>query len=160
MGREGSQCRTIGEACEFLEAAPKDNDPLEYIFGDLLETFTQSETAVLAALAHFSLPARVEWIAEVAGIPEAAARTALEDLSDRALLIANDEAQTFFLPPLAASFLRRKRPEAITRSGRPPERPRCALALENGWKNYERFPRLEAEWAIAAAAALVPAGRQ
>ena len=152
LGREGSQCRTIGEACEFLEAAPKDNDPLEYIFGDLLETFTQSETAVLAALAHFSLPARVEWIAEVAGIPEAAARTALEDLSDRALLIANDEVQTFFLPPLAASFLRRKRPEAITRSGSRLSERAYALALENGWDNYERFPRLEAEWATVAAA--------
>ncbi|RPJ25665.1 MAG: DUF4062 domain-containing protein, partial [Chloroflexi bacterium] len=35
LGREGSQCRTIAEACAFIDKAPKGNDPLEYIFGDL-----------------------------------------------------------------------------------------------------------------------------
>lgn len=42
----------MAEACEYLKNAPKDNDPLEYIFGDLLDTFSASETAVLAALTH------------------------------------------------------------------------------------------------------------
>ena len=42
LGREGSHCRTIPEVCEFLKSAPPSggNDPLEYIFGDLLDTFT------------------------------------------------------------------------------------------------------------------------
>src|SRR5205085_11371881 len=91
LGREGSHCRTIAEACTFLRAAPKGNDPLEYIFGDLLDTFTESEIAVLAALVHFTQPAKVNWIADVAGIAEQAARTALEDLTDRALLLTSDE---------------------------------------------------------------------
>jgi hypothetical protein len=29
LGRPGSQCRTVAEACEYLKNAPKDNDPLE-----------------------------------------------------------------------------------------------------------------------------------
>jgi tetratricopeptide (TPR) repeat protein len=58
LGREGSQCRTIAEACAFIDKAPKGNDPLEYIFGDLLETFTTDETKVLAALTYFTPPAR------------------------------------------------------------------------------------------------------
>jgi len=152
LGRTGSQCRTITEVCAFLASAPRDNDPLEYIFGDLLETFTESETAVLSALTHFTQPADVKWIADVAGIAEPAALTALEDLTDRALLVSDQEARTFLLPPLAATFLRRKRPEAISRaSGRFTDRV-YALALENGYGKHERFPTLEAEWPAIEAA--------
>ncbi len=161
LGREGSQCRTIPEACAFLKSAPPsgDNDPLEYIFGDLLDTFTGSETAVLAALAHFTLPAKVKWIAEVAGIAEPAALTALEDLTDRALLVSDEGAHTFLLPPLAATFLRRKRPETIARTGGRLTDRAYALALENGYEKYEHFPTLEAEWpAIAAALPLFVRG--
>jgi len=152
LGREGSHCRTIPEACAFLKAAPPGNDPLEYIFGDLLDTFTESETAVLAALAHFTQPAKVKWIADVAGIAESAALTALEDLADRALLVSDEGAQAFLLPSLAATFLRRKRPEVIARTGGRLTDRAYALVLENGYRNYERFPTLEAEWQAIAAA--------
>jgi nucleoside phosphorylase/tetratricopeptide (TPR) repeat protein len=152
LGRTGSQCRTIDEACAFLVSAPRDNDPLEYIFGDLLETFTESETAVLSALAHFTRPADVKWIAAVAGIAETVALTALEDLTDRALLVSDQEARAFLLPPLAATFLRRKRPEAISRAGDRFTDRVYALALENGYQKYERFPVLKTEWPAIEAA--------
>ena len=70
LGREGSHCRTIAEACAFIDKAPKGNDPLEYIFGDLLETFTADETKVLAALTYFSLPAKSKWIADMTDLPK------------------------------------------------------------------------------------------
>jgi nucleoside phosphorylase/tetratricopeptide (TPR) repeat protein len=160
LGREGSQCRTIPEVCAFLKSAPKDNDPLEYIFGDLLDTFTPSETAVLAALAHFTQPAKVEWIADVAGIAGQAALTALEDLTDRALLVSDEGAGAFLLPPLAATFLRRRRPEVIAQTGDRLAGRAYALVLENGYQKYERFPVLEAEWlAIAAALPLLLQGK-
>jgi nucleoside phosphorylase/tetratricopeptide (TPR) repeat protein len=152
LGREGSQCRTIPQACAFLQAAPPDNDPLEYIFGDLLETFSASETAVLAALAHFTQPAQVKWIAAVAGIPEPSALTALEDLADRALLVGDEAAGTFLLPPLAGVFIRRKRPQVIVQAGSRLTGRVVALVLENGYENYERFPVLDAEWPAVAAA--------
>lgn len=154
LGRKDSQCRTIADACAFLASAPRDddNDPLEYIFGDLLETFTESETAVLSALVHFTQPAIVKWIADVAGIAEPAALTALEDLTDRALLVSDEGAQAFLLPPLAATFLRRKRPEAISRTGGRLTDRAYALVMENGGQNYERFPTLETEWPALAAA--------
>ena len=62
LGRENSQCRTIAEACDFINKAPKGNDPLEYIFGDLLETFKENETKVLAALTYFTQPAKLKWL--------------------------------------------------------------------------------------------------
>lgn len=152
LGRVGSRCYTIAEACEFMKSAPKDNDPLEFIFGDLLDTFTDSETDVLATLTHFTQPAIVEWIAELAELPLTVAQTALEDLADRALLISDETAQAFFLPALAATFLKRERPEAVTQTGDRLVKRAYALAMENGYQNYERFPQLEAEWPTLAAA--------
>jgi len=152
LGRTGSHCRSIAEACEFLKSAPKENDPLEYIFGDLLDTFTESETAVLAALVHFTQPAKVEWIAELAGLARPTAQTALEDLADRALLVSDERAQSYLLPTLAATFLRRKRPEVVAQTGDRLTDSILALAIENGYINYERFPKLEADWPRVAAA--------
>ncbi len=157
LGR--GQCRTVAAACDFLRAAPAGNDPLEYIFGDLVESFTESETKVLAALAHFTQPAQVAWVADLAGLAEPAALTALEDLADRALVVASPDGATFLLPPLAALFLRRRRPEAVAATGDRLTDRAYALALENGFEAYDRFPSLEAEWpAIAAALPLFLAG--
>src|SRR6266851_9821550 len=112
--RHARQSLPVGaDGCEFLKAAPKGNDPLEYIFGDLVDSFTESETAALGALVHFTQPTKVEWIAELAGISALSAQTALEDLTDRALLTSDEQSETFMLPAVAATFLRRRRPEAV-----------------------------------------------
>ena len=140
------------EACDYVQHAPPGNDPLNYIFGDLLDTFTPSETAVLAALTHFTQPAQVQWIADVAQLAAPQAQTALEDLADRALLVSDPAAQAFTLPPLAAQFLRAKRPEAVAQSGDRLADRAYALALEHGYEEYDRFPTLEAEWPTLAAA--------
>ncbi len=154
LGREGSQCRTIADACAFIEKAPaQHNDPLEYIFGDLLETFSADETQVLAALTHFTLPAKLAWIAQMTNLPERAAETALEDLTDRSILISNLESQTYFLPPLAATFIRTRRPEAVAQTGDALTDRATALALQYGGDdNYEGFRTLDAEWDLLSAA--------
>ena len=152
LGRVGSQCRSIAEACAFLDQAPSGNDPLEYIFGDLLDTFTDNESAVLAAMTHFDGPAKLQWLAELAGLAYPVALTALEDLADRALLVADAESKTFFLPRYAGTYLRRKCPEAVTQTGERLAERAYALAVENGYDNYDRFSLLEAEWPTFAAA--------
>jgi len=149
LGR--GHCRTVPDAIDFLANAPKDNDPLEYIFGDLLDSFKDSEKAVLVALTYFTLPASIKWIAETSDIAEKAAQTALEDLADRALLLATPDAEKYLLPPLAATFLRRKCPELLAQAGRRLTDSIYALVMENGYDNYERFPILEAEWDTIAA---------
>lgn len=153
LGREGSQCRTIADACAFIDKSPKGNDPLEYIFGDLLETFTVNETKVLAALTYFSLPAKLKWIADMTDLPERAAETALEDLTDRSILTSDPSAQTYFLPPLTAKFIRTRRPEAVTQTGDALTDRAYALALQYGGDdNYEGFRTLDAEWDFISAA--------
>jgi ATP/maltotriose-dependent transcriptional regulator MalT len=151
LGRRGSQCRTVVEACDYLQPPPG-NDPLDYIFGDLLDTFTPSETAVLAALTHFTQPAQVQWIADVAQLAVPQVQTALEDLADRALLVGDPAAQAFTLPPLTAQFLRAKCTEAVAQSGDRLADRAYALVLEHGYEEHDRFPTLEAEWPTLAAA--------
>ena len=153
VGREGSRCRTIADACAFLTAAPAGNDPLEYIFGDLLETASTDETKVLAALTHFSLPAKAQWIAQMTGLPERAAETALEDLSDRSILTADVEARAFSLPPLAAQFIKTRRPDAVAKTGDTLCDHAYALAMQYGGDaNYAGLKMLDAEWNLLAAA--------
>lgn len=154
LGRPGSQCRSIADACAFIDKAPKGNDPLEYIFGDLLETIAADETKVLAALTYFSLPAKLKWIADMTALPERAAETALEDLTDRSILASDLSAQTYFLPPLTAKFIRTRRPEAVTQTGDALTDRAYALAQQYGGesKDYEKFPMLNAEWDFVSAA--------
>lgn len=153
LGREGSQCRTIAEACAFIDKAPKGNDPLEYIFGDLLKTFTADETKVLAALTYFSLPAKLKWIADMTDLPARAAETALEDLTDRSILTSDLSAQTYFLPPLTAKFIRSRRPDAVTQTGDTLTNRAYALAMQYGGDdNYEGYPTLDTEWDFISAA--------
>ncbi|MBI3914199.1 MAG: ATP-binding protein, partial [Chloroflexi bacterium] len=153
LGREGSQCRTISEAVAFIDKAPKNNDPLEYIFGDLSESFNESETKILAALTHFTQPAKLKWLAEMTGLPERATETALEDLTDRSILVSNIESRTFYLPPLTAKFIKTRRPEAVTQTGDALTNRAYARALQYGGDtNYEGFQTLDAEWDFISAA--------
>ena len=150
LGNPKSQCRTMAEACKFMESAPKDNDPLEFVFGDLLDTFTEHETAVLAALTYFTQPAEVRWIAVIAQITTPQAETALEDLADRSVLVAVDNR--YLLPQLTVTYLRRARPEVIVKAGDSLCDRAYVLAQENGYRQFERFSILEAEWPTLAAA--------
>lgn len=159
LGRTTGRCRTIAEAVERLQEAhrlqsndPLKNDPLDFVFGDLLETFTPDETAVLSCLVHFTQPAQLEWLLPMTTLSQKAVETALDGLRDRSLLVEDEVAGTWALPPLAARFLRRARPEAVGSSGRRLADWAYALAIENGYKQYDRYPTLDAAWPQLAAA--------
>lgn len=166
LGRTTGRCKTLEEAVARLQEAHRrekldeKNDPLDFIFGDLVETFTADETAVLAALAHFTRSAKLEWLAPLTGLSEKAMETALDGLRDRSLLIEDELSTTWLLPPLAARFLRRAKPEAVGACGGRLADRAYVLAVENGFDNHGRFPVLEASWPqIAAALPLLLAGK-
>lgn len=165
LGRTTGRCPTVAEAIERLQEAHRlqqvneKNDPLDFVFGDLVETFTADETAVLAALVHFTQPAPIEWLLPLTELSRKATETALDGLRDRALLIEDDQAATWLLPPLAARFLRRACPEAVGVSGERLADQAYAIAVESGYEEYSRFPVLEAAWPqLAAALPLLIAG--
>jgi tetratricopeptide (TPR) repeat protein len=152
-------CRDISSALDFLRSAPPGNDPLEFIFGDLLDTFTKNETQVLAALTHFTMGVEIKFIAELASINGAAAQGALIDLSSRALVLPDVEERRFVLVPMVADFLRRKRPDVIAETGKRLEERAYGLIVENGYQNYARFPTLDSAWpTVVPALPLLAAG--
>jgi tetratricopeptide (TPR) repeat protein len=157
LGR--GSCRTIPAAIAFLRSCPENNDPLEFIFGDLVNEFTADETQILCALTYFTLPAKVEHIAANAGIEETLAETALGTLANRSLVTDNAEGTHYALVPLVADFLRKKKPEVVAETGNILEKRAFALITENGWDKHDRFPTLEAAWpGIAPALDLFLAG--
>lgn len=139
-------CRNLASALDLCRQAAKENDPLDFIFGDLLETFTQAETQALAALTYFSQKIEVKFIAELADLSKTATQTALGDLANRALVIPDAAEETFALVPMVAVYLRRKRPEVVSKTGSRLENRAFALIMEHGQSNYDRFPALEAAW--------------
>ena len=151
LGRTTGRCGTVDEAVARLQAAHRstsdpDNDPLAYIFGDLVETFTPGETAVLAALVHFTRPAPVDWLLPMTTLSTKATEVALDGLRDRALLVEDEAAATWLLPPLAARFLRGVRPGAVGEAGERLAAHATALVMMNGYDQHARFPALETAW--------------
>ncbi|MFM2167289.1 MAG: hypothetical protein RIS79_1660 [Verrucomicrobiota bacterium] len=146
-------CRSFTDAIEFLRSCPPDNDPLEFIFGDLVQDFTPEETQALCALTHFTLPAKPEHIAMVAdGSDQEALSKALRSLTNRSLVVPDAEEQHFTLVPLVADFLRVAKPEVIDQAGERLEARAFVLAQENGWSNHERFSVIDAAWPALCAA--------
>lgn len=151
LGRKGGHCQTIAQACEFIHQAPKHNDPLAYIFADLLDNLRDNEKAVLIALSYFTHPAHLAWLAELGNLSANAALTALEDLNDRALVISDEAANSFYLPPYTTVFLRRHCPDLLTATSNRLTDRAYALVMENGYQKYERFAELEQHWSLLAA---------
>lgn len=150
LGR--GRCRTLASALELCRNAADENDPLEFIFGDLLETFTEAETKALVALSYFTQLVAVKHIAEIAGITNVAAQTALDDLANRALVLPDEENERFALVPMVADFLRRRKPEVVAETGDRLDKRAYALVVENGYGKHDRFPALDAAWPTVAAA--------
>lgn len=140
------QCRTIIEALTFMRSAPTRNNPLEFIFGDLLDTFSENETKVLAALTHFTTAMEVTFIAELANLNEIAAQNSLSDLARRALVLSDVEDCRFVLAPMVGDFLRLERREVVAEIGSRLEARAYQLILENGYEKHDRFPELDAVW--------------
>lgn len=150
VGRGGR--RTLADALKFLRSCPPDNDPLDFVFGDLARAFTDDETKVLCALSYFSLPAKVEYVAMITGCDEETAANALRALANRSLVITDAEETAFALVPVVSDFLRRRKPEIIAETGGRLEESVYALVTENGFKMYDNFPVIDAAWPAVAAA--------
>ena len=150
LGR--GSCRTLDDALAFLRSCPADNDPLEFIFGDLANEFTDDETKVLCALTYFTLPAKVEHVAMVAGCDEEAAEVALNSLANRSLVVPDTEEKAFALVPMVADFLRRQKPKVVSETGDRLEERAYTLVVENGYRKFDNFPVLDAAWPVVAAA--------
>ncbi len=157
LGR--GHCLTFTDALHFIRSCPEGNDPLEFIFGDLVEDFDAAETQALCALTYFTLPAKVEHVAAIAGLAEPDTDRALRKLTVRSLAVPTDELKSFTLVPLVADFLRKRKPDVVAKTGDRLEKRAYELIVEIGDQNRDRFPELEGAWpSVAPALALFLAG--
>jgi tetratricopeptide (TPR) repeat protein len=145
-------CLTLTDAIDYLRSCPEGNDPLEFIFGDLADDFSEVETSVLCVLIYFTLPAKIKHIFELTEYSEIDVARALRSLVNRSLVLPSEELETFVLVPLVADFLRKKNPVEVGDAGNRLEKRAYAVVIENGYQKYERFPVLDAAWPMIAAA--------
>ncbi|HXQ37029.1 MAG TPA: AAA family ATPase, partial [Anaerolineales bacterium] len=110
-------CLTLSDALAYLRSCPEDNDPLEFIFGDLVDSFSEAETRILCVLTYFTLPTKAQHLFELAECSQADDGCALRSLINRSLVSTSDELETFNLVPLVGDFLRKKKPEDVQQTG-------------------------------------------
>ncbi|HTP09023.1 MAG TPA: tetratricopeptide repeat protein [Anaerolineae bacterium] len=153
LGRSGSQCHTVADALRFLENAPDHNNPIDYVLGDLVDTLDDRSVQVLAVLSYFYLPAKPIWLAKIADVAEAYAITELEDLSERALVIADAQFEKYLLPGVVASYLRQQQTTALAQAAdRLDGYVYGLLQQHGGFDNLAGFQALEEQWPVVAAA--------
>ena len=145
-------CLTLSDAITYLRSSPEANDPLEFIFGDLVKNFSEHETHVLCAITYFTLPAKVEHIAELAGCFQADTEVALRSLINRSLVVPSEELTTFTIVPLVTDFMRKTKPQQMTDAGNRLKGYVLELVVNNGYEKHEHFPTLDAAWPAVAAA--------
>ncbi len=156
LGRAGSHFRTLRQAYGFIDQANKFNDPLEFIFGDLLNSSTENQKTILAALSFFSRPAKLPWISQITGISERIVEVAVDDLVYRSILTSDSEFKEFYLPPLNVRFIQNKHPDLVKSFGKRIKKRAYKLItkipLGQSEDQLARFSYLENQWPTIQAA--------
>ncbi len=145
-------CTTIADALAHLRSCPPGNDPLEFIFGDLLARFTPEEERIVATLSYPTEPIPVTATAEVSGVDEPTTRRALKLLTNRSIVVPQEGEEKYALVPMVAEFIRHERPEVVKQMGDRLADRAFRLIIENGYGKHALFPILEAAWAVVAPA--------
>jgi tetratricopeptide (TPR) repeat protein len=112
----------------------------------MVKNVCDAETKALCVLTYFNLPAKAEHVAPIANLSEEETAFTLRNLANRSLSVLNDELKTFATVPLISDFLRKKMPEVIAEIGDRLADIAFALVIKNGYKQYDRFPILDAAW--------------
>ena len=161
LGREGSNLRTIAQAIEFMKRAlrnkekSEENDPLQYIFGDLIQTLSSPEKVVLAAITHIGLVTSdsFKWISQMSEddddsqLPKGSIENMLDELSNRSILISNKKFTEYYLPEVTAGFIRSKMPNEVSLAGHRLAKYVIRIAKEfDEHKDYSEIKNLEKEW--------------
>lgn len=139
-------CTSIADALAHLRSCPQGNDPLEFIFGDLLARFTPEEERIIATLSYPTEPIPVTAIAEISGVDEPITHRVLKLLTNRSIVVPQEGDEKYALVPMVAEFIRHARRELVERMGQRLADRAVRLINENGHQKHDRFPLLESSW--------------
>ena len=73
-----------------LRRCPPGNDPLQFIFGDLLARFSPEEERIVATLSYPTEPIPVTAIAQNSGTDEPTTRSALKLPTNRSIVVPQE----------------------------------------------------------------------
>lgn len=142
------RCLNIADAISRLKSCPSGNDPLEFILGDLVGDLSEPQVKMLCTLNFFSAPVQVRYIAPLADLDEARAGDLLKSLTNLKLVIRTDQGEDYYaLVPLAASYLRNRRPDLVANAGDLIQENVYSLIVQYGGRDKAGFDRLENVWA-------------
>lgn len=102
------KCPTMAKAVDYLISAPPENDPLEFILGDMVADLSSSEKKAIKGLSDLPGAVEARTLAQRAGLSVTAATTVLGDLSDRGLIDANPTRQLFSVLPVVVDYLAKR----------------------------------------------------
>ncbi len=137
----------LSEAIDFLRTCPPGNDPLEFIFGDVLGSLSDQEINILAILTFPSEPITVKAIAEISNLNEQESRQILKILDNRILVTTDSSEQLYSILPMVAQFLRRKLPEKEKEMGELVEKRAFKMIKKFAGEKHEHFLELNSSWA-------------
>jgi tetratricopeptide (TPR) repeat protein len=147
VGRVGTEIKTITEAITFLKNAPQNNDPLEYVFGDLLNSLIPREKVVLAVMVYLSLSPKIEWIAKITDYNEKEIEMIWEELVNRSILVNIKDSKSCSLPYITRQFIKNKLPREIFDAEGKLAHYAYRIVLEfGGRKNIQEQEYLENNW--------------
>jgi tetratricopeptide (TPR) repeat protein len=156
LGREHSNLKTIKEAISFMQQASRNNDPLEYIFGDLITTLSAPERLVLASLTHLGSATyeSIRWISQMAdGLPKPTLEYILDELTSRSILNADTKSLVYYLPTVTSKFIRSSIPDDVSLTGHRLANYVFMLAADfDSQRDYKRIKALENDWPAIVAA--------
>lgn len=156
LGREHSNLKTIKDAISFMQQASRNNDPLEYIFGDLITTLSAPERLVLASLTHLGSATykSIKWISHMAdGLARLTIEYILDELTSRSILNADTKSLVYYLPTVTSKFIRSSFPDAVSLTGHRLANYVFMLAADfDSQRDYKRIKALEEDWPAIVAA--------
>jgi tetratricopeptide (TPR) repeat protein len=152
VGRDGTNIKTVAEAINFMRQAPHDNDPLEYVFGDLLNSLIPTEKIVLVAMVYLNVSPKAEWIAKVTGYSETTIEMVWEELVNRSILVTTQGSKDYFLPHITRQFVKNKLPNEVVEAEEKLAKYAFQIALEfGGRKNIQQQAHLDKNWPVISA---------
>ena len=156
LGRERSNLKTIKEAISFMQQASRNNDPLAYIFGDLITTLSAPERLVLASLTHLGsvTSESIKWISRMADeLPKATIEYILDELTSRSILNADIKSMVYYLPTVTSDFIRSRIPDEVSLTGHRLANYVFMLAASfDNERDFNRIKALEDDWLAIVAA--------
>lgn len=108
IGNPKSRFKTISDTIEYMKRPTKNNDPLQFVFGDLLSTLSKTQIRALSALHLYAFPARLGFIADLINDKQSLVKNSLDELVGLSIVEYQERQALYSLPEIVYDYLQYK----------------------------------------------------